>query len=201
MDTGLAALVVLLRFHGIPAEAEQVRHQLAMGTPIGVADMLRYAKSCGLKARQRVGNWSRLAKTPLPALASSHDGDFFIIGKVDETRALILDPIEQRSRILSRAQLEEVWDGGLVLFARRAALSYLSRRFDITWFVQAMHKYRRLFAEVLVASLFLQVLAHLATVFPSGDRQGVGRPRTDHARCSGAWAGYCFCIRGGVGGL
>src|SRR3954451_14344517 len=114
VDTGLAALIVLLRFYGIPAESEQVRHQLAMGTPIGVADMLRYAKSCGLKARQRVGNWSRLAKTPFPPRATSHAGVFSIIGKVDETRALILDPIEQRTRILSRARLEEVWDCGLV---------------------------------------------------------------------------------------
>jgi subfamily B ATP-binding cassette protein HlyB/CyaB len=165
LDTGLAALIVLLRFHGVAAEAEQVRHQLAIGTGIGVLDMLRYAKSCGLKARQRMSSWPRLAKTPLPALASSHNGDFFIIAKVDEARALILDPIEQRSRIWSRAELEEVWDGGLVLFARRAPLSDLSRRFDLTWFLQAMHKYRRLFGEVLVASLFLQVLALISPLF------------------------------------
>jgi subfamily B ATP-binding cassette protein HlyB/CyaB len=96
LDTGLAALIVLLRFHGIAAEAEQVRHQLAIGTGIGVLDMLRYAKSCGLKARQRMSSWPRLAKTPLPALASSHNGDFFIIAKVDEARA---DPRSDRAAL------------------------------------------------------------------------------------------------------
>src|SRR5262245_41453322 len=157
LDTGLAALVLLLRFHGIAAEAEQVRHHLAVGTAIGVGDMLRYAKSWGLKARVRSSNWVGLAKMPLPALASSRAGAFFIIAKVDESRALVLDPLEERSRVWSRAELEAAWDGALVLFAKRAQLSDLARRFDITWFFQAMHKYRRLFAEVLVASLFLQV--------------------------------------------
>ncbi len=41
----------------------------------------------------------------------------------------------------------------------RAGLVDLSRRFDITWFLGAIHKYRRLLGEVLVASFFLQVFA------------------------------------------
>src|SRR5262249_1397606 len=123
------------------------------------------AKSCGLKARVRSSNWVGLAKMPLPALASSRAGAFFIIAKVDESRALVLDPLEERSKVWSRAELEATWDGGLVLFAKRAQLSDLARRFDITWFLQAMHKYRRLFAEVLVASLFLQVLALVSPLF------------------------------------
>jgi subfamily B ATP-binding cassette protein HlyB/CyaB len=42
---------------------------------------------------------------------------------------------------------------------RRAGLGELARRFDITWFLQAMHKYRRLLGEVLIASFFLQLFA------------------------------------------
>jgi len=61
-DTGLPALVTLLRCHGIAAEPVQIRHQ--MGTArIGVADMLRCAKSFGLRARVQNTNWTRLAVT------------------------------------------------------------------------------------------------------------------------------------------
>jgi len=43
--------------------------------------------------------------------------------------------------------------------ARRAGLTNLSRRFDVTWFLGAIHKYRHLLTEVLVASFFLQLFA------------------------------------------
>ena len=46
-----------------------------------------------------------------------------------------------------------------------AALSDLARRFDITWFLGAIHKYRRLLGEVLVASFFLQLFALVSPLF------------------------------------
>src|SRR4029077_5961660 len=49
--------------------------------------------------------------------------------------------------------------------ARRATLSDLSRRFDITWFLGAIHKYRHLLGEVLVISFFLQLFALVSPLF------------------------------------
>jgi subfamily B ATP-binding cassette protein HlyB/CyaB len=47
----------------------------------------------------------------------------------------------------------------------RAGLLDLSRRFDITWFLGAIHKYRSLLGEVLVASFFLQLFALVSPLF------------------------------------
>ena len=58
-----------------------------------------------------------------------------------------------------------MWDGGLIQMARRAGLSSLTRRFDITWFLGAIHKYRRLLGEVLLASFFLQLFALVSPLF------------------------------------
>jgi subfamily B ATP-binding cassette protein HlyB/CyaB len=66
---------------------------------------------------------------------------------------------------MTRAEFLEVWDGGLIQMARRAGLSSLSRRFDITWFLGAIHKYRRLLSEVLLASFFLQLFALVSPLF------------------------------------
>ena len=60
---------------------------------------------------------------------------------------------------------EHDWTGRPVLIARRASLADLARRFDVTWFLQAMHKYRRLLGEVLVASFFLQLFALVTPLF------------------------------------
>ena len=49
-DPGLQALVMLLRFQGVPADPGQFRHRLGTAR-IGVPEMLRCAKDLGLKAR------------------------------------------------------------------------------------------------------------------------------------------------------
>ena len=67
-DFGLAALVLLLQFHGIGADPEQIRHYF--GAAIGVPEMLRCAKQFGLKARTFRSSWKRLIKTPLPGIAT-----------------------------------------------------------------------------------------------------------------------------------
>ena len=163
-DPGLIALVTLLRLNGVGADPEQIRHRLG-GIPVGISEMLRVAKDLGLKARQHATNWSRLAKTPLPAIAVLRDGGFLILGKVGETEALVQHPLSPRPALMKRAELEAIWDGRLVLMTRRSGLLDLSRRFDITWFLGAIHKYRRLLGEVLVASFFLQLFALVSPLF------------------------------------
>src|SRR5437870_10450637 len=128
-DQGLAALVALLRFHGLGADPRQIRHSYG-AKAIGVSEMLRCAKQLGLKARAVSTRWERLAKTPLPAIAALKDGRFLILGKVGADRALVQSPVSPRPSVMSRDELEAVWDGRLVLMARRAGLGDLGRRFD-----------------------------------------------------------------------
>ena len=163
-DMGLAVLVMMLRIHSIGADAEQIRHRSAAAT-IGVNEMLRSAKELGLKARVSNTTWDRLSVTPLPGIAVLRDGGFLILGKVGEDKVLVQNPTSPRPEALSREQFEAQWDGRLVLMARRASLADLTRRFDITWFLGAIYKYRRLLSEVLIASFFLQLFALVSPLF------------------------------------
>jgi subfamily B ATP-binding cassette protein HlyB/CyaB len=163
-DTGLASLVLLLRFHGLAADAGQIRHEFGTAS-LGLAEMLRGAKNFGLKARAIESDWAGLGKLPLPAIAARRDGGFLILAKASDQSVLVQDPAAGRPQVLDRAAFEALWNGRLMLASRRAGLTELARRFDITWFLQAMHKYRRLLAEVLVASFFLQVFALISPLF------------------------------------
>ena len=116
-------------------------------------------RSKGLRARVRATTWERLASTPLPAIAILKDGGFVFLAKADGQRVLFQQPGAERPTLMDAAQFAGVWSGSLVLMARRSALQPLSSRFDISWFLSAIQKYRRMFAEVLVASFFLQVFA------------------------------------------
>ena len=163
-DPGLAVLVMLLAFQGIGVDPAQVRHQFG-ATPIGVPEMLRCAKSFNLKARCLKTTWGRLASTPLPAIAVLRERGFLLLGKAGDDKIIVQAPGGQRPVLMTQAEFEEVWDGRLVMMTKRAGLLDLSRRFDITWFLGAIHKYRRLLAEVLVASFFLQMFALVSPLF------------------------------------
>ena len=162
-NSGLAALVLLLRFHGIGADPAQIRHRF--GDNFGVPEMLRCAKEFRLKARSYQSNWRRLVKTPLPGIAALRDGSYLLIGKASEDQVLVQNPLSPQPALMSRAEFEAVWDGRLVLMTGRAALGELSRRFGISWFLGAIHKYRHLLSEVLVASFFLQLFALISPLF------------------------------------
>jgi ATP-binding cassette, subfamily B, bacterial HlyB/CyaB len=164
IDPGLSVLVALLRFHGVGADAEQMRHRFGTDR-IGVPEMLRCAKDLGLKARSFRTTWERLSNTPLPGIAVLRDGSFFLLGKAGGDEAIIQSPVEPRPRLIKRAELEAVWDGQLVLMTRRAGLMDLSRRFDISWFLGALHKYRFVLGRVLIASFFLQLFALVSPLF------------------------------------
>jgi subfamily B ATP-binding cassette protein HlyB/CyaB len=164
VDPGLAVLVTLLRFHGVSADPEQIRHQFT-GSPIGVPEMLRCAKGFGLKAQARNTSWARLCATPLPGIAVLSDGGFLFLAKIGDDKALVQSPRSPRPGLMTRAEFEAVWDGRIVLMTRRAGLVDLSRRFDITWFLGAIHKYRRLLGEVIIASFFLQLFALVSPLF------------------------------------
>lgn len=163
-DEGLIALVMMLRFQGVSIDPERIRHQFGR-KPIGIVEMLRSAKDLGLKARVVRSNWSRLHKTPMPAIAILKAGGYLLLGKADDQQVIVLKPGQSQPEILSQTALSEIWDGQLVLMTRRASLSDLSRRFDIAWFVAAIYKYRALLGEVLLASFFLQIFALVSPLF------------------------------------
>ncbi|MFP3335641.1 cysteine peptidase family C39 domain-containing protein, partial [Pseudomonas sp. SIMBA_064] len=82
MDTGLACLVMLARFHNVAASPEQLTHEYAEdGRLFGRPEILLAAKKFGLQVKSARSSFSRLTQTPLPAIAVDTDGRFFIIAR------------------------------------------------------------------------------------------------------------------------
>ncbi|MDP3668094.1 MAG: ABC transporter transmembrane domain-containing protein, partial [Telluria sp.] len=166
LDTGLAALVMLARFHNVAASPEQLSHEFAEdGRRFGRAELLMAAKKLGLKAKSARSSIARLSHTPLPAIACAQDGRFFIIARLDEGKALIHDPQAQRPEVLSFEELEARWTGELILIRSEASLAGELAKFDFTWFIPSIVKYRKLLGEVLLVSFVLQIFALLTPLF------------------------------------
>ena len=166
VDTGLLGLVMLARFHGVAADPDQLAHDFKeSGQLFGVAQILQAAKQLGLKAKKVGTEFARLIQTPLPALALDNAGRFFILARAEEDRVLIQEPGGERPLILSVAEFSARWTGELILFTSRASLAGEFAKFDFTWFIPAVVKYRKLLGEVLLVSFVLQLFALVTPLF------------------------------------
>ncbi len=179
VDTGLLCLVLMLRYTGVPADPAQLRHRFGnLSERITTTEILRTAKELGLKSRVVGSNWNRLAKSPLPAIAATKEGGFFIVAKVAEDKALIHDPVENRPVTMSRAELEAAWTGKLIFLAKRASLTEAVRKFDLglvrTGDPQVQANPHRSAGGVFRAAA---LRPGLATVLPGDHRQGAGASR------------------------
>lgn len=165
-DTGLICLLILARFYDLPADGSQLRHQFAQsGQVLSDTDLLRAAKHLGLKTGILTANWNKLDGVPLPAMAKRTDGRYVVLAKLEGEKVLVQDPTQARPLVLSREQFESAWTGQLLLFTKRANLRLQDLKFDFTWFIPAIVKYRKHLGEVLVASFFLQLFALLTPLF------------------------------------
>ncbi|MCP9470779.1 MAG: type I secretion system permease/ATPase [Nitrospira sp.] len=165
-DTGLLCLLILARFYDLPADASQLRHQFArLNEPLSSTDLLRAEKHLGLKAGRMTVRWDKLPTLPLPAMVRRTDGRYLVLAKVDEQKVLVQDPVEARPLVLSRDQFQALWSGEVLLFTKRAHLRPQDLKFDFTWFIPAIVKYRKLLGEVLVASFVLQLFGLLTPLF------------------------------------
>ena len=63
------------------------------------------------------------------------------------------------------ADFQARWTGKLILFASRASMAGEMSRFDFTWFIPAIVKYRKLLGEVLLVSFALQIFALITPLF------------------------------------
>jgi subfamily B ATP-binding cassette protein HlyB/CyaB len=162
---GVACLAMLLRFHGQAADPSTLAHRIAAAEgELDEVDIVRAARAAGLKAKVVATDWDRLDKTPLPALGRFRTGEWFVLGKANGKQALIQEPTGP-PKLLGREEFEARWDGRLILMTTRASLAGALRKFDISWFVPSLVKYRRILAEVLVVSFFLQVVGLITPLF------------------------------------
>lgn len=181
--TGLSALCALARFHQVAADPQTLAHQLSLSAhqALTPADFLLAVQHLGLK-----GKWvsvQRLAHTPLPALAWLDGADgggpkgagrVLVMAQTDGQKVLVQDfeaaedggAKVSRPQVMSVAALQQLgWSGQLMLISSRASLMGVLARFDFSWFIPALVKYRRLLGEVLLISFVLQLFGLVSPLF------------------------------------
>ena len=173
----LVALCAIARLHQVAADPANLAHQLGLAASarVGMDDLLLAARHLGLHAKLVTAIPARLALTPLPALAVLRSDStaraaprVVVLAQCDAGRVLLLDPAAadgKRTLIEPLATFQQQWTGQLVLLTSRASTIGDLARFDFSWFVPSLVKYRTLLGEVLVVSFMLQLFALVSPLF------------------------------------
>jgi len=157
-DFGLSLLVVIARYHGIPVEPAQLRHSAALqGGSFRESDILLAARSLGLRARSVEFLAHRIDRLPLPALVMGEGDRHFVIAAVNGNNVLIQEATQTAPTVHSLSEVKARASKTVLLFASRASITGELARFDFSWFIPAIVKYRRILLEVLSVSAVLQL--------------------------------------------
>lgn len=181
-DGGFFCLRVLGAFHQVQVDEAMLKHELSAHLEMaddgslffGQGAILLAAKRLGLAARVVVQDPLRLDKAPWPAIGQHRDGRFFVIAKFDpglnsqngEPRPrLLIQHAGCSPEILSVEDFVAQCSGDVIFFTSKASFSGALAKFDFTWFIPAIVKYRRLLGEILLVSFVLQLIGLVTPLF------------------------------------
>lgn len=165
-DSALECFVLLMAYFNRPADAAQLRHSLGKGSePTNALDLLRLAKRLEVKARRANKPADALRRLPLPVIAKLKDGQFVLVLQAQGEQCLVFVPREEAPRQVELNAFADAFSGEIIMMTTREQVAGKSRSFDISWFIPALVKYRHLLRDVLLASLFIQLMGLISPIF------------------------------------
>jgi subfamily B ATP-binding cassette protein HlyB/CyaB len=169
LESGLMALTLVASYFRIAANPSQLAHDLALGhRAADNGDIVRAASRLGLKVRLlQQPSLKRVAAAPLPAIVRLKDGHFAVLAQRHaDGRLRLAFPLDRSFRDVTLESLGELWDGELILIARRMGGAGIDpRTFGFRWFFHSVWRYRKPLTHVLAASLFIQAFALVTPLF------------------------------------
>lgn len=157
LNTGAACLTMVAQKLDNPLQLEWVQRQLKGQRPKNVVEA---AEKLGFVLRRLQVSWSELRQLTYPALlqwgSGGKQGNWVVAYGVKGDRLIIANPLnnEGTSQAVSQSVAETAWDGQLW----QAEVIQQQEKFNLSWFIPAILKYRGLLGEVLLASFTLQLL-------------------------------------------
>ena len=168
VSSGLVCLCVVAGQHGRAADPLQLARALGWDCAAELSEtQLRLAaKELGLQGKPYHASWSRLAHCTLPVIAELTEGGYVVVLRYSaDGDVLVGDPRSTRPQRLDRAQFESIWSGKLLLIKSSRRWNDPNRPFDLSWFVPAIWKYRRILGEILAASFVIQLFGLATPLF------------------------------------
>jgi subfamily B ATP-binding cassette protein HlyB/CyaB len=175
---------MIARLHGIAADEAKLLHEFGR-KKFTEQVILLAAKSLGITAKLVEQDPERLDRAPMPAIAIDKEGNFFIAvrfgydqGDRTKPRILVQQPGSTEVKVMDMPAFLELWSGKFIFCISKMNYMRELGKFDFSWFIPAIVKYRQLLIEVLVISFVMQLIG-LAT--PLGFQVVMDKVLVNHA--------------------
>lgn len=163
-EANLALFSLILTSFGKSHDPKSLHYEHVTRRGFGSTEIIKAAPAFKLRAKLVKLKPKDLSKLPLPALLLCKDGTLLYLSGFQEGAALVRrggDELEA----LNQSQLTQVWDGRAIVFKDRYIRDLSTLKSGIGWFLPVMARYKRLFAEVLLISFFIQAFALVSPLF------------------------------------
>jgi subfamily B ATP-binding cassette protein HlyB/CyaB len=165
-DCGAACLSMILRFYGKHVSVNKLRDLAGVsrdGSSLyGIAEA---AECLGFESRGLKTSYERLAQLELPAVAHWQGFHFVVVYEATRDRVTLADPAIGLRKI-SRAEFEKHWTGYLLLLTPTAKIEEVEEsKTNSNRFISLLKPYRRVLAEIFLASLLLQFFGLALPIF------------------------------------
>jgi len=172
--SGLGCLVVVARHHGLHLTVSQLLHDNVLtGREVTLPELLKCARSAGLKAKAIRLTWSGLTrlKKALPAIVQLKHGGSMVLrqveGTADNVRVMLQDPHagEDALLVIDRVRFEDVWTGEIILAKRNYEISDESQPFSIGLVAALIFRERWIVRDVAICAVVMSLLALTPIMF------------------------------------
>jgi ATP-binding cassette subfamily B protein len=156
-NSGAACLTMVAQYLENPVQLEWVQRQLRSQRPKNLTEA---AEKLGFVLRRLQVTWPELRQITFPALlrwnGQGKEGSWVVAYAMKGSNLVIANPLNPEGKCESVPQrmVEECWDGQLW----QAEPVNKQEKFNLSWFLPAVWRYKGLLVEVLVASFTLQLL-------------------------------------------
>ncbi|MCG6205219.1 peptidase domain-containing ABC transporter [Rhodopseudomonas sp. HC1] len=172
--TGLKALVIVAKHHGLHLTVSQLVHDNVLdGGEVSAAQIVRCAENSGMRSKAVKLDWYDLqgAEKTFPLIVSLKDGTKMVLlrleGDENNPRVVLQDPARDDDSVLviDRIRLEQVWTGEVVLAKRDYEISDESQPFSLGMITALVFRERRIVRDVAIAAFALGFLALAPIMF------------------------------------
>jgi subfamily B ATP-binding cassette protein HlyB/CyaB len=175
----LWALGSLCALHQKPFAAELVAPELPSASPEGIEPwvIIQAGERLGFKVKAAQITPERVSRLPLPLLVEIKDGDgsrpsLGLITAASQGKYVLFVPGQSEPLTLQNSELSERISGNGWLFAPEVspardddAVSSVTRSFGFRWFGPELLRHKKVWRDVLLASLALQIVALATPLF------------------------------------
>ena len=178
MDSRLELIQIYAKLNCLELDSKQLEHQFIHHDERGqtremdLGETLQALGALGFEASLKRGSKDKLTQVSLPALMPTQDGGLMLVGKIEvgldtQVGGVVLqkagDPTPSQVTLV---EFDALFADQWIEAELRVALAHVNanpqsagEKFGVTWFWQALQKYKRLMGEILLASLFVQIIA------------------------------------------